>query len=110
MTGTGSGSRQTKAQAEKKSLNMVIKETLEKALGIRRMAAPEDKNPFVKFCGVWSERDLNAFLTVVADNEKVDSTYIPQLDAALRPQRAIDTNNFGRRPVYLTRMNGVKIC
>ncbi|MBP7868111.1 MAG: hypothetical protein KA419_19445 [Acidobacteria bacterium] len=55
-----------KARHEKTSLNKVIKETLEKGLGLTA-ETPDHRGDFVDFCGVWSEEDLTEFNNALTD-------------------------------------------
>ena len=64
-----------KAKANGTSLNKTIKGLLEEALGIRVKftSKPVHREYFSKFCGIWTESDLDEFKKVSKDLREIDA-------------------------------------
>jgi predicted CopG family antitoxin len=60
-----------RAKAESRSVNKVVKELIERSLGLG--PRPKDnREDFADLCGVWSKEDAERFLEAVVDLERID--------------------------------------
>ena len=62
-----------RAKSKGTSLNKTIKGLLEEALGVRVKSQPIHQKYFSKFCGIWSQSDLEEFEKTSKDLRKIDS-------------------------------------
>lgn len=61
-----------RARREGRSLNQTLKELLAAGAGFRESSAPNHKDDFVAFCGIWTDEDEKEFIAATADLETVD--------------------------------------
>ena len=54
------------------SMNELVKRILAEGLGIKVPAVPPHRDDFASFCGTWTDNDVRAFETRVAETERVD--------------------------------------
>ncbi len=61
-----------RAKSESVSVNMMVKQLLSEALGIKVPKEPPHKSDFASFQGVWSENDAKEFEENTADMNSVN--------------------------------------
>jgi len=54
------------------SMNELMKRILAEGLGLKVPTEPPHKSDFAGFCGIWSQREAQAFEKRLADTEKID--------------------------------------
>ena len=61
-----------RAKKEGRSVNKIVKDMIEKALGIGDKP-PDNRAEFADLCGVWTAAEADEFLELIADLETVDA-------------------------------------
>lgn len=61
-----------RAEARSVSMNVLVKDTLAEAFGIRAASEPPHRSDFAAFCGVWTQEEAREFEWRVADLHAVD--------------------------------------